>query len=82
MLAELENLHAQAVETLEKANTTAVLEDWHRDTLGRRGSIYLLTRQIGQLSAEERPVFGQRLNAAKDELEAAYDAARSTHTGA
>jgi phenylalanyl-tRNA synthetase alpha chain len=73
MLAELENLHAQAMETLEEAKTTAVLEDWHRDTLGRRGSIYLLTRQIGQISAEDRPTFGQRLNIAKDELEAAYE---------
>lgn len=74
MLDQLEQLYAKSVETLEKAAKTAVLEEWYRDTLGRKGAIYLMTRQVGQLSAEERPQFGKRINVIKNELEAAYEA--------
>ena len=73
MLAKLEELHAQALQSLQAADTTAVLDDWYRDTLGRKGSVYLMTRQIGQISPEERPAFGKQLNIAKNELQAAYD---------
>lgn len=73
MLAKLKDLHAQALDALQSAHSTAVLDDWYRDTLGRKGSIYLLTRQIGQLSSEERPAFGKQLNIAKTALETAYE---------
>ncbi len=73
MLAQLDDLYKEALEQLKQAQTTAVLDAWHKETLGRKGSIYLLTRQIGSLSAEERPLFGQRINTVKSELEAAYE---------
>jgi phenylalanyl-tRNA synthetase alpha chain len=73
MLAQLDELYAQSLQEMEKAGTTAVLDEWHKNTLGRKGSIYLLTRQVGQLPPEERPAFGQRLNAVKQALEAAYE---------
>ena len=73
MLAQLDELYAQSLQEMEKAGTTAVLDEWHKNTLGRNGSIYLLTRQVGQLPPEERPAFGQRLNAVKQALEAAYE---------
>ena len=72
MLAQLDELYSQSMAQLEQAETTAVLDTWHKDTLGRKGSIYLMTRQIGSLSAEERPLFGQRINKVKNELETAY----------
>jgi phenylalanyl-tRNA synthetase alpha chain len=73
MLAELENHYQQAGTALEQAEGRDALEAWHRDTLGRKGHIYLLSRQLGNLSPEERPAFGRRLNEIKAELEAAYD---------
>jgi phenylalanyl-tRNA synthetase alpha chain len=73
MLAQLDELYAESLERLKEAGNTAVLETWYKQTLGRKGSIYLMTRQIGQLSAEERPIFGKRINAVKQELEAAYE---------
>ncbi|WP_374688456.1 phenylalanine--tRNA ligase subunit alpha [Promineifilum sp.] len=73
MLAELEQQYEQAAAALAAAEGREALEVWYRDTLGRKGSIYLLTRQVGALSAEERPAFGQRLNEVKAELQAAYD---------
>lgn len=74
MLTELDSIYAQSLETLASAETTEALEAWYRQTLGKKGNVYLLTRQMGQLTAEERPAFGRRLNEIKNELQAAYDA--------
>jgi phenylalanyl-tRNA synthetase alpha chain len=41
--------------------------------LGRKGSVYLLTRQIGQVDPADRPAFGKRINEIKTALEAAYE---------
>jgi phenylalanyl-tRNA synthetase alpha chain len=74
MLDQLESLYKASLAKLENVDSTAVLDEWYRDALGRKGSIYLLTRQVGQLSTEERPIFGKRINVVKSELEAAYQA--------
>jgi len=72
MLNELEVKYKEALQQLETAESTDALEAWYRDTLGRKGNIYLMTRQIGQIDAADRPAFGRRLNEVKQELEAAY----------
>ncbi|MCA9866888.1 MAG: phenylalanine--tRNA ligase subunit alpha [Anaerolineae bacterium] len=72
MLDELENQYKAASTALAAAEGREALEAWYRDTLGRKGNIYLLTRNLGALSAEERPAYGRRLNEVKAELEAAY----------
>jgi len=73
MLDELETLHNEAQAALTAAATTDALSAWYRDYLGSKGRITLMTRQVGQLSAEERPVFGQRVNSIKKTLQAAYE---------
>jgi phenylalanyl-tRNA synthetase alpha chain len=73
MLEELEILYKDALAALEHADSTAVLEEWYRDVLGRKGNVQLMTRQFGQLDPADRPAFGQRINVIKDELQAAYD---------
>lgn len=73
MLEELETLYQESLEKLKQADATAVLETWYRDTLGRQGSVYLMTRQIGQLDPADRPAFGQRINVVKNDLQAVYD---------
>ena len=73
MLEELENNYRQAAAALAAAEGREALAAWHRETLGKKGAIYLLTRNLGALSAEERPAFGRRLNEIKAELESAYD---------
>ncbi len=72
MLDELETQYNEAAAALAAAEGREALEAWYRDTLGRKGNIYLLTRNLGALSAEERPAYGRRLNEVKAELEAAY----------
>jgi phenylalanyl-tRNA synthetase alpha chain len=73
MLEQLDELYKNALTQLGEVSETAVLETWYKETLGRKGSVYLMTRQVGQLAPEERPAFGQRINAVKQELEAAYE---------
>ncbi len=72
MLAQLDQLYADALAQLDQAGNTADLDSWYKGTLGRKGAVYLLTRQVGQLGVEERPLFGQRLNQIKNDLEARY----------
>ncbi len=74
MLEQLEQQYQQAAAALAAAEGREALEAWHRDTLGKKGGIYLLSRQVGALSAAERPAFGRRLNEIKAQLEAGYDA--------
>ena len=74
MLEELERQYEQAAAALAAAKGREALEAWRQEWLGKKGSIYLLSRQVGALSAEERPAFGRRLNEIKAQLEADYDA--------
>jgi phenylalanyl-tRNA synthetase alpha chain len=69
---ELERVRAEALEALEEAGGGAALEGWEKEYLGRRGALTQQLRSIGGLPKEERPVFGQRVNEIKEELQAAY----------
>jgi phenylalanyl-tRNA synthetase alpha chain len=73
MSTDLELMYANALMSLQEARTVDELEIWYRKNLGRKGQVYLLTRQVGQLEPRERPIFGKRLNEVKQELQTAYD---------
>lgn len=77
MLEELEKLHAEAQAGLYAAATTDALSAWFRNYLGGKGRITLLTRQVGQISAAERPMFGQRVNSIKKTLQETYESRES-----
>jgi phenylalanyl-tRNA synthetase alpha chain len=72
MIEELEQKYEESLASLKAAGSTAGLEAWYKETLGRKGTITLMTRQVGQLSPEERPVFGKRVNEVKRALEEAH----------
>lgn len=72
MPAQLTQLTQNCFDSLHQTETTAALEEWYKATLGRKGEVQLLTRQVGQLSPEERPIFGNQINALKSQLEEAY----------
>jgi len=65
---ELETLRAEAAGRFRAAATLADLEAADIDYLGRKGQVAGLMRLIPTLSAEEKPRFGQRVNALKNEL--------------
>lgn len=73
MLEELETVYAESLTTLESASSTSALETWYKETLGRKGNVTLMTRQVGQLPSEERPAFGKRVNEVKQALETRYE---------
>ena len=70
ILEQLEAAYEAAKESLASAETTDQSVEWYRDTLGKKGSVQLMSRQFGKLSNEEKPLFGKRLNEIKQELEA------------
>ncbi|MCB1046580.1 MAG: phenylalanine--tRNA ligase subunit alpha [Calditrichaeota bacterium] len=68
-LAELRRSFQQA---LAAAGDSEGLATVHRDFLGGKGALKTLFSQMKSLSAEERPLFGARVNELRQELEAAF----------
>jgi phenylalanyl-tRNA synthetase alpha chain len=73
MLNQLETLAETARTELEQLSTSDALDTWNNRYIGRKGEITQMLRRVGELPKEERPVFGQRANQLKQELEAAYE---------
>ncbi len=63
----------EAVESLTRISDSQALDAWEKRLIGRKGAVTLMTRRVGELSKEERPVFGRRANEIKQELTAAYE---------
>ncbi|MGD9101625.1 MAG: phenylalanine--tRNA ligase subunit alpha [Anaerolineae bacterium] len=74
MLDQLNQLYDDALAALKTIEAKAGLDDWYARTIGRKGTVTLLVRRVGELPKEERPAFGRRANEAKRALEAAYEA--------
>jgi phenylalanyl-tRNA synthetase alpha chain len=74
MLDQVGQLEKKALAALEAAGESDGLADWHRRTLGKKGALTQLLRSVRDLPAEERPAFGQAVNAVKAALETAYQA--------
>ncbi len=70
----VETLEAEGRRALEAATTTAELRAVELAFLGKQGGLRALMKDIGGLPADQRPAFGQRVNAACAELQAELDA--------
>ena len=73
MKAQLEQIKQQAVASLNSATTPAELEEIRIRFLGKKGELTAVLKQMGKLSAEERPVMGQLANSIRAEIEAMMD---------
>ncbi len=69
MKAQLEQIKQQALSALEAADTPAALDEVRVKFLGKKGELTAVLKQMGKLSAEERPVMGQLANAVRAEIE-------------
>ena len=69
MKAQLEQIKQQALSALEAADTPAALDEVRVKFLGKKGELTAVLKQMGRLSAEERPVMGQLANAVRAEIE-------------
>ena len=74
MKQQLEAIRAAALEAIAATANSAELEALRVKYLGKKGELTAVLKQMGKLSAEERPVMGQMANAVRDELEKAMEA--------
>ncbi|MBF0280959.1 MAG: phenylalanine--tRNA ligase subunit alpha [Zetaproteobacteria bacterium] len=71
--AQLEELKVEALTAFGHAQNVADLEDLRVNYLGKKGALTLILKGVGKLSAEDRPMIGQHVNAVKDALSDALD---------
>ena len=69
MKGALENIRVTAREQLAAASDLARLEELRVSLLGKKGELTAILKQMGKLSAEERPVIGQLANQVRAEIE-------------
>lgn len=69
MKTALEGIKAAALEQLIRSADLKELEELRIKFLGKKGELTAILKQMGQLSAEERPLMGQLVNEAKEYLE-------------
>jgi len=75
-MQELEQILNQAVQQFATIEQAAELEQVKARFLGKEGSLTGLLKGLGNLSAEERPAAGARINDVKQQIEAALNARR------
>ena len=75
-MQDLETIVARAAAEFAAAGDPASLENAKAKFLGKTGELTALLRQLGSLSPEEKKSFGQRINTAKQQIEAALDSRR------
>ncbi|MCL2081525.1 MAG: phenylalanine--tRNA ligase subunit alpha [Oscillospiraceae bacterium] len=71
MRDKLEALKASAMELISSAADERALEDLRVRFLGRKGELTAVLKDMGRLSAEERPVIGQIANDARESISGA-----------
>ena len=69
MKEQLEQIKRNAFAALEAASTPAALEELRVRLLGKKGELTAVLKQMGKLSAEERPVMGQLANSVRAAIE-------------
>ena len=73
----IEQVQAVALERILAASTTEELESVRVDALGRKGALAQFSKEFGKLTPEQRSTAGKALNAAKEALEAAFEAKKT-----
>ena len=75
MKEQLAKIRAEALSAFECAADSAELDALRVRYLGKKGELTAVLKQMGKLSAEERPAMGQLANEVRAALESALDAA-------
>lgn len=73
-MENLSSLTNEAIALIDRAGELAVLEQVRVDYLGKKGHLTGLLKSLGQLSAEERPEAGAKINLAKQQVQDALAA--------
>lgn len=70
---KVKQIELEALAALGQAQTVEEIQDLRVKVLGKKGSLTAMLRQMGSLSPEERPAFGQIINETRDRLEEAWN---------
>ena len=73
MKEQLAKIKAEALSALESVKDVASLDELRVKYLGKKGELTAVLKQMGSLSAEERPAMGQLVNEVKASLESAME---------
>ena len=73
----LRELRGRALSAIEKAENTEALEALRVQYLGKKGELTAVLKQMGKLSAQERPVMGQLANELRAAVEKTLEQRRS-----
>ena len=68
MKEQLAKIRAAALEAIADSNAAAALDSVRVKYLGKKGELTSVLKQMGKLSAEERPVIGQIANEVRETL--------------
>ena len=78
----LAQLRAQFPARFEAAATEQVLRDENAKILGKKGELTQILKQMGSVPAEDRKAIGERVNALRVDVEAAFAARLGALAGA
>jgi phenylalanyl-tRNA synthetase alpha chain len=70
---ELADIRAAAIAAIQAADSVDAIEEIRIRYLGRKGSLTLLLRSLGNIPAEQRAAAGKRANEFKNEIESALE---------
>jgi phenylalanyl-tRNA synthetase alpha chain len=70
---ELADIRAAAIAAIQAADSVDAIEEIRIKYLGRKGSLTLLLRSLGNIPAEQRAAAGKRANEFKNEIESALE---------
>lgn len=73
MKQQLENIRQLSLEQIANATTPAEIDDIRVRVLGKKGEVTAILKQMGKLSAEERPVMGALANEVREVVEKAIE---------
>ena len=73
----LEKLRAESAAAIAEAADAEALEALRVKYLGKKGELTAILKQMGKLSAEERPVIGQLANSVRAELESELESRKA-----
>ena len=73
MKQQLEAIRKAALDAISGAGKTEDLEALRVRYLGKKGELTAVLKQMGKLSAEERPVIGQMANEVRAKLESGIE---------
>lgn len=77
MKEQLETIRREALSAMKAAADSAALEELRVRFLGKKGELTAVLKQMGKLSAEERPIMGQAANEVRAAIEQTLERVRA-----